>query len=183
MHDAIQPYSFISQKCVTSAYLRAARFYPDNPAAPPGLGRAQRQRRLLGPQTMQPMLHGCSRAAGHAGRPQPSGRAQRRKSCSASHWRELEPRGEIAGMIRSWLKLRRDAKISAEEHRAKFGDISRQSSPYLKYLRSEDGADHAAISSAWGCCACIQSVACCALLAAVKMALGSSFRTLSHEAT
>ena len=33
------------------------------------------------------------------------------------------------------------------------------------------------------CCACIQSAACCALLAAVKMARESSFNTLIHEAT
>lgn len=52
--------------------------------------------------------------------------------------------------------------------------------------QSPDGrsnVDYAASVSLRGCCACIQSAACCALLAAVKMALGSSFKTLSHEAT
>jgi hypothetical protein len=40
---------------------------------------------------------------------------------------------------------------------------------------SHDGAGR-------GCCACIQSAARCALLAAVKTARGSSFRSLSHAA-
>jgi hypothetical protein len=37
-------------------------------------------------------------------------------------------------------------------------------------------------ASAQGCCACIQSAAACALLAAVKIARGSCLRTRSHEA-
>jgi hypothetical protein len=45
------------------------------------------------------------------------------------------------------------------------------------------GAGHAARALGWGCLACIQSAACRALPAAVKMARGSSFRTRSCEAT
>ena len=45
------------------------------------------------------------------------------------------------------------------------------------------GRGHAACAVAWGWRACIQSAACWALPAAVKMARGSSFRTRSHEAT
>ena len=36
--------------------------------------------------------------------------------------KNLEPRGEIARMVRPWFELRRDAKIGAEKHRAKLGD-------------------------------------------------------------
>jgi hypothetical protein len=40
---------------------------------------------------------------------------------------------------------------------------------------------HVGVATEEGCCACIQSAACCALLAAVKIARGSSLRALSNR--
>ena len=41
--------------------------------------------------------------------------------------------------------------------------------------------NQAASASCEGCCAHIQSAACCALLAAVNIARGSSFSTFNHD--
>ena len=65
--------------------------------------------------------------------------------------------------------------------RTQRGRLTARACPMVR--GAAEAAGHAASSSALGCCAHIQSAACWALLAAVKIARRSLFSTRSHEAT
>lgn len=78
---------------------------------------------------------------------------------------------------------RSDVERQANEGAGHFRDMSQQSSLIVNFSATRVANRHAAISSALGCLACMQSAACWALLAAVKMARGSCLRMRNHDAT
>lgn len=90
--------------------------------------------------------------------------------------------GKYTGDSGNWQPARRRLR--------RCGSLARSAVAIALGIQSEDDSVtddwsfiHASHDGAGrGCCACIQSAACCALLAAVKMARGSPFRTLSQDA-
>ena len=95
-------------------------------------------------------------------------------------------RRAVAGLAGSADQTRIEGAsiISAAASAASAGEPAK---PAHRHARRSGRAREGSAAQPWslldhGCWACIQSAAACALLAAVKIARGSSLKSLSHEA-